>query len=384
MGRAPPAEQRLTCPRSPPCSRPWGSSRWPPGSGGQACGHSRSWRRPRCSAASPHGQPSPDLGEQGPQDRSAWDQWGLQRPMGLLFMYPRGNRGPRGQDSRGWTPASGLPGLWGQQCWRLAPGGSRSWGPSRARRSPAGGRWSTAEGRGLLPSLPKVWGALCPSLVVQQQHDGVELSAGPVVGPERHDEVVQPVARRLRRHDDQLILEAVGLGVFIAVVLAALRGRRQNPPPGRERGCCGGVLGQPPGLTGLQATSPPHRASVSWGQCRRGHVREGREVSVRAHGLSRCRYGQTSCVCAHIWSYAYTLSCVHVCTHLVMCVHTAMCACVHTFGCAHRNLVMCAHVLSCVHVCTHLVVCIYIRSCVRVCTHLVCIHIWSCMHVCTH
>lgn len=60
------------------------------------------------------------------------------------------------------------------------------------------------------------------SPVVQQQHDGVELLAGSVVGAQGHDEVVQPVARRLRRDDDQSVLEAVGLGVFVAVVLAAL------------------------------------------------------------------------------------------------------------------------------------------------------------------
>lgn len=62
------------------------------------------------------------------------------------------------------------------------------------------------------------------SLVVQQQHDGVELLAGSIVGAQRDDEVVQPVARRLRRNDDQLVLEAIGLGVLVAVVLAALRG----------------------------------------------------------------------------------------------------------------------------------------------------------------
>ena len=48
--------------------------------------------------------------------------------------------------------------------------------------------------------------------------------ARPVVGAQRHDEVVQPIARGLRRDNDQLVLEAVGLGIFVAVVLAALEG----------------------------------------------------------------------------------------------------------------------------------------------------------------
>lgn len=59
-------------------------------------------------------------------------------------------------------------------------------------------------------------------LVVQQQHDGVELLAGAVVGPQRHDEIVEPVPGRLRGNDDQLVLEPVGFGVLKAVVFAAL------------------------------------------------------------------------------------------------------------------------------------------------------------------
>lgn len=60
------------------------------------------------------------------------------------------------------------------------------------------------------------------SLVVKQQHDGVEFPARPIVGTQRHDEVVEPVARRLGRDNNQLVLEPIGLGIFIAVVFAAL------------------------------------------------------------------------------------------------------------------------------------------------------------------
>lgn len=60
------------------------------------------------------------------------------------------------------------------------------------------------------------------SLVVKQQHDGVEFPARPIVGTQRHDEVVEPVARRLSRDNNQLVLEPIGLGIFIAVVFAAL------------------------------------------------------------------------------------------------------------------------------------------------------------------
>lgn len=60
------------------------------------------------------------------------------------------------------------------------------------------------------------------SRVVQQQDNGVELLPGPVIRPQRHDEVVEAVAGGLGRHNDELVLEAVGLGVLEAVVPAAL------------------------------------------------------------------------------------------------------------------------------------------------------------------
>lgn len=59
-------------------------------------------------------------------------------------------------------------------------------------------------------------------LVVQQQHDGVELLAGAVVGAQGDDEVVEPVASCLCRNYDQFVLEPVGFGVLEAVVFAAL------------------------------------------------------------------------------------------------------------------------------------------------------------------
>lgn len=113
----------------------------------------------------------------------------------------------------------------GQGTWRRSRR-ARGGVPSRGKLAGAleAGRGAGREGRALCPAPPA--GA---SLVVQQQHDRVQLPAGPVVGSQRHDEVVQPVARRLGRHDNQLVLEAVGLGVLVAVVPAALQGRCRKP-----------------------------------------------------------------------------------------------------------------------------------------------------------
>lgn len=63
--------------------------------------------------------------------------------------------------------------------------------------------------------------------VVQQKNNGVELLPGPIVRSQRDDEVVQTVPRRLCRHYDQLVLEAVRFSVLKAVVCAALCGDRR-------------------------------------------------------------------------------------------------------------------------------------------------------------
>lgn len=158
-------------------------------------------------------------------------------------------------DSQVSKVGSGLPGpgvACGDSPWRAECSGDRrnhegprchSPGPGDVEMEPAG-TWGCAfPGEGQEGSSPAPWrrgGAqgraeLCArplagaSLVVQQQHDRVQLPAGPVVGSQRHDEVVQPVARRLGRHDNQLVLEAVGLGVLVAVVPAALQGRCRKP-----------------------------------------------------------------------------------------------------------------------------------------------------------
>lgn len=65
-------------------------------------------------------------------------------------------------------------------------------------------------------------------LVVQQQHDWVQLFAGPIVCTKGDNEVIQPVPSRLRRNDNQFVLKPVGFGIFKAVVLAALCGGRQR------------------------------------------------------------------------------------------------------------------------------------------------------------
>lgn len=66
------------------------------------------------------------------------------------------------------------------------------------------------------------------SHALQQQHDGVELLPGSVVGPQRHDEVVQTVPRALRRHDDQFVFEAVRAGVLEKGVVTRLRGKHSR------------------------------------------------------------------------------------------------------------------------------------------------------------
>lgn len=59
---------------------------------------------------------------------------------------------------------------------------------------------------------------------LQQQHDGVELLPGSVVGPQRHNEVVQTIPCALRRHDDQFVFEAVGAGILEKGVVTSLGG----------------------------------------------------------------------------------------------------------------------------------------------------------------
>lgn len=75
--------------------------------------------------------------------------------------------------------------------------------------------------------------------VVQEQNNGVELLPGSIVGTQRDDEVVEAVPRCLRRHDDQLVLKAVGLGILEAAVRAALRqgndGRQVSVDTPRKR-----------------------------------------------------------------------------------------------------------------------------------------------------
>lgn len=74
---------------------------------------------------------------------------------------------------------------------------------------------------------------------LQQQHNGVELLPGSVVGPQRHNEVVQPVPCALRRHNDRLVFEAVGASILEKGVVASLEERRKVPwREGSVRGKC--------------------------------------------------------------------------------------------------------------------------------------------------
>lgn len=73
------------------------------------------------------------------------------------------------------------------------------------------------------------------SRIIQQQHNGVEFFPGSVISPERHDEVIEAVPRRLGRHDDELVFEAVSLRVLKAVVPAALGADRYFSEQRRQR-----------------------------------------------------------------------------------------------------------------------------------------------------
>lgn len=67
-------------------------------------------------------------------------------------------------------------------------------------------------------------------LIVQQQHDGIQLLPWTIIRSKRDNKIVQAVARRLCRHNDQLVLKAVGLCVFVTVVLAALETQHHKCP----------------------------------------------------------------------------------------------------------------------------------------------------------
>lgn len=72
------------------------------------------------------------------------------------------------------------------------------------------------------------------SRVIQQQHNGVKFFSGSVISSEWHDEVIEPVPRRLRRHDDELVFETIRLGILKAVVPATLH-RKGREERGKKR-----------------------------------------------------------------------------------------------------------------------------------------------------
>lgn len=118
-------------------------------------------------------------------------------------------------------------------------------------------------------------------LVVQQQHDRVQLFAGPIVRAKGDDEVIQSVPCRLRRNNNQFVLKPVGFGVFKAVVLAALCGGRRRgdsargPRPPTHRPAPGGAAA-PPYLVQPQAAERGflgQKVAQSWGAPNVGGVR---------------------------------------------------------------------------------------------------------------
>lgn len=71
----------------------------------------------------------------------------------------------------------------------------------------------------------KCTGKLEALRVVQQQHYGVELLPGPIVRTQRDDEVIETISCRLRGHYNQLILEAICLGILKTAMCTALKER---------------------------------------------------------------------------------------------------------------------------------------------------------------
>lgn len=100
-------------------------------------------------------------------------------------------------------------------------------------------------------------------LVVQQQHNWIQLFAGPIVRTKGDDEVIQSVPSRLRRNDNQFVLKPVGFGVFKAVVLAALCGGRQRRDSARGSRPPTHHARSRPAPGGDASTRQPHRTLSS-------------------------------------------------------------------------------------------------------------------------
>jgi len=66
------------------------------------------------------------------------------------------------------------------------------------------------------------------SRVIQQQHNGIQLLPGSVIGTQRHYEVVQAVSCCLSRNDNQLVLETIRLGIFKTIVPTTLNQTQLN------------------------------------------------------------------------------------------------------------------------------------------------------------
>lgn len=66
------------------------------------------------------------------------------------------------------------------------------------------------------------------SRVIQQQHNGVELSPGSVISSERHDEVIETVPRGLGWHNDEFVLKSVRFGIHKTVVPAPLHTKKEE------------------------------------------------------------------------------------------------------------------------------------------------------------
>lgn len=76
---------------------------------------------------------------------------------------------------------------------------------------------------GLNPNMLWKSNAAARSRIIQQQHDGVQFFPRSVIGSQWHYEVVQAISSCFSRNDDQLVLEAIRLGVLKTVVPTTLK-----------------------------------------------------------------------------------------------------------------------------------------------------------------
>ena len=114
----------------------------------------------------------------------------------------------------------------------------------------------------------------------------------------------------------------------------------------------------------------------------------------RVHAFTHVRLP----ACAFADLHVHTCACIHVCTsHIHGCVHPRVCSpacavtrhwclCSPAWGCAPPCACVLTHTACtylCVHVCSHVCVCIHLCACSAVCAHMY-VHAFNCVCACIH